>query len=121
MDTILLWLTNWPYALIVLGVLFLGIPFLVCYLIASINFGANAPRWSWIVLPAFAAGCWSLFCLLWAWAVLTDPDNVTYGMNGTERALGAMLIGVLGDGVLAFRGYRLRKRRQARVRAGVAA
>jgi hypothetical protein len=97
-EAILDWLPNSPYTLYALGLLVWGLPFGVCYLIASVQAPRDAPKWAWIVAPALATALWSAFCLLFTWAVLTDPDNVVYGM-GLERAVQPLLFMILGDAV----------------------
>jgi hypothetical protein len=44
--------------------------------------------------------------------VLTDPDNVVYGM-GVERAVPPLLFLMLGDVIFFYRAHRLRRRRRA--------
>jgi predicted acyltransferase len=112
MDAILAWLPNSPYTLYALGLLVWGVPFAVCYLIASVHVPGDGDRWAWILAPVLAAGIWSAFCLLFILAVLTDPDNVVYGI-GVERAVQPLLFLILGDALFLYRAYRLRLRRQA--------
>jgi hypothetical protein len=109
-EVILDWLPNSPYTLYALGLLVWSVPFAVCYLIASVHAPGHAPKWTWIVAPGLAATLWSAFCLLFTWAVLTDPDNVVYGM-GLERAVQPLLFLILGDAVFFYRAHRLRRRR----------
>ena len=120
MEAILNWLPNSPYTLYALGLLVWGVPFAVCYLIASVPVPGHRFRWVWILAPALAVGIWSAFCLLFTWAVLTDPDNVVYGM-GVERALVPLLFLILGNAVFFYRAHRLRRRRQTHARERVTA
>jgi hypothetical protein len=119
-EAILDWLPNSPYTLYALGLLVWGVPFAVCYLIASVHAAGHGPRWARIIAPALAAALWSAFCLLATWAVLTDPDNVVYGM-GVERAVQPLLFLILGDAVFFYPANRLRRRRQAHARERVTA
>ena len=106
------WLPDSPYTLYVLALVIWGVPFALCYLIASVHVPGHGPAWAWVVAPALAGCLWSVFCLLFTWAVLTDPDNVVYGM-GLERAVQPLLFLILGDAVLFYRAHRLRRRRRA--------
>jgi hypothetical protein len=119
-DAFLNWLPDSQYTLYALGLLVWGVPFALCYLISSVHVPAIGPRWAWIVAPTLAVGIWSAFCLLFTWAVLTDPDNVVYGM-GVERAVQPLLFLILGDAVFFYRAHRLRRRRQAYAPQGVTA
>jgi hypothetical protein len=110
-EAILNWLPNSQYTLYALALVVWGLPFAVCYLIASVPVSGSVPQWVWIVVPALAVGIWSPFCLLFTWAVLTDPDNVVYGM-GVERAVLPLLFLILGDAVFFYRAHRLRRHRQ---------
>ena len=105
------WLPDSPYTLHALGLLVWGVPFGLCYLVASLD-SRHWPQRVWIAAPALAAGLWSAFCLFMTWAVLTDPDNVIYGM-GVERAVQPLLFLTLGDAVFFYRTHRLRRRRRA--------
>ena len=111
MDAILEWLPNSSYTLYALGLIVWGVPFALCYLIASLD-SQGWPQRVWIAAPALAAVLWTAFCLLFTGAVLTDPDNVVYGM-GVERAVQPLLFLILGDAVFFYRARRLRRRRQA--------
>ena len=92
--------------------------FAVCYLIARVHVPTDGARWAWILAPVLAAGIWSAFCLLFTLAVLTDPDNVVYGM-GVERAVPPLLFWILGDAAFFYRAHRLRLRRRAHAADGV--